>query len=60
MPKPTFTPQDVQNLVATARAAPLNNMAHAENVNALLAQFLAWYRSVQPKPKTVTPIPKSG
>ena len=37
-----FTEQDANNIIQVCRSAPLQNMAAAEAVNALLAKFAAW------------------
>ena len=37
-----FTAQDANNIIQICRSAPLQNMAAAEAVNALLAKFANW------------------
>jgi hypothetical protein len=43
----TFTAQDASNMLAIAQRAPLQNMAEAAAVSALLEKFKAWYESTQ-------------
>lgn len=49
-PKPTFSPQQAQALINTARSAPLKDMDHAGAVNRLLENFARWYESIANKP----------
>jgi hypothetical protein len=41
-----FTEQDANSIIQVCRSAPLQNMATAEAVNALLAKFATWANDV--------------
>src|ERR1017187_3379385 len=45
-----FTAQDANSVIQICRSAPLQNMASAEAVNALLARFAEWANSVLAPP----------
>lgn len=45
-----FSPAEVQALVRVVESAPLQNMAHAQAVSALLRKFVAWHETVQAQP----------
>jgi hypothetical protein len=51
-----FTAQDANNLIQIARSAPLQNMAAAEAVNALLTKFAAFANEWFSPPKPAAPI----
>lgn len=39
-----MTPQDINNVVAVMRAAPLQNMAEAEQVSKLINELVEYFR----------------
>lgn len=45
-PPPEFPPKDAQMLIQAAEAAPLQNLAQAQQLSSVLVRFQAWYNHI--------------